>query len=144
MTGHTEFPSPDVGGLRSDDFEIYRQLEEVAETQGYRSKDFCRRGCESCWGSALPSDAYYPSSRLLDVNRLVVAKENTSRHSGLCGKHQEAVIAAVRTGDIEETGRNPQGEPTAIRCGKLYSSYSQYMQCWRVQQCSRCGDLAST
>ena len=75
MTGHTEFPSPDVGGLRSDDFEIYRQLEEVAETQGYRSKDFCRRGCESCWGSALPSDAYYPSSRLLDVNRLVVAKE---------------------------------------------------------------------
>ena len=75
MTEHTEFPSPDVGGLRSDDFAIYRQLEEVAETQGYRSKDFCRRGCESCWGSALPSDAYYPPSRLLDVNRLVVAKE---------------------------------------------------------------------
>ena len=144
MAEHTEFPSPDMGGLRSDDFEIHRQLEEGAEAQGYRCKDFCRMGCESCGGSALPSDAYYPPAQLLDVNRLVMAEENTSRHSGLRGKHQEAIIAAVRAVDIEETGRNPQREHTAIRCGKLYSSYSQYMQCWRVQQYSRCGDLAST
>ena len=141
---HTEIPSLDVGGLRCDDFAIHRRLEEVTETQGNTTaRSFAEEvaravGGAHCLGRILP-----PPARLLDVNSLDVAKENTSRHSGLCGKHQEAVIAAVRTGDIEETGRNPQGEPTVIRCGKLYSSYSQYMQCCRIQQYSRCGDFAS-
>ena len=106
MTEHTEFPSPDVGGLRSDDFEIYRQLEKVVETQGYRSKDFCRRGCESCWGSALPSDAYYPSSRLLDVNRLVVAKE-TPRGTLACVENTRRPSLRLCERETSKNGKEP-------------------------------------
>ena len=106
MTEHTEFPSPDVSGLRSDDFEIYRQLEEVAETQGHRSKDFCRRGCESCWGSALPSDAYYPSSRLLDVNRLVVAKE-TPRGTLACVENTRRPSLRLCERETSKNGKEP-------------------------------------
>ena len=108
-----------------------------------QKRTFAEEVARAVGGSALPRTHTIPSARLLDVSSYDVAEEDTSRHSGLCGKHQEAVIAAVRTGDIEETGRNPQGEPTVIRCGKLYSSYSQYMQCCRVQQYSRCDDFAS-
>ncbi|CAM9280066.1 unnamed protein product, partial [Sphacelaria rigidula] len=61
-----------------------------------------------------------PPARLPDVINLDAAKENAAGHSGLCGKHQAAIIAAVRTEDIEKNGKEPTG--TAYRNQACYDA----------------------
>ena len=63
-------------------------------------------GVASCWGSALPSDAYYPSSRLLDVNRLVVAKE-TPRGTLACVENTRRPSLRLCERETSKNGKEP-------------------------------------
>lgn len=98
MSQHTEIPSPNVEGLRSDMCAIHKQLQEIAETQRSAAATiFAQEAARAVESANRPPTHTHTPVRLPDVANLQEARENASRHLGLCGKYQTDVIAAVRT-----------------------------------------------